>query len=134
MIFQKLIDTQLGEGAEFFITSTDGTRAQLYPIAEWEAKEAILATLPQSDPAREWFQNMTSYYGAPATIDKQGRLNIPQVLRTKANLQGEVVVLGKAGKLAPGFLEVVNHERFQREMDEAEKKPFDKSALSNIGL
>jgi MraZ protein len=133
VIFQKLIEKQLGEGAEFFITSMDGKRARLYPIKEWEAKEAILATLPESDPDREFFQNMTSYYGAPAAMDKAGRLQIPPVLRAKANLKGEVVVLGKAGKEQPGFLEVVNHEQFQTEMEEAAKLA-DKAGRSRIGL
>jgi MraZ protein len=130
-IFLKLIQAQLGDEPEFFITSIDGKRAQLYPIKEWEAKEALMATLPESDEDRAWFQDMTAYYGSPVTIDKQGRIQIPPAVRTKANLKGEVVVLGKAGKEQPGFLEIVNHAQFLEEMEAAQAK---KSGLSRIGL
>jgi len=132
-IFHKLIEAKLGAEAEFFITSMDGKRARLYPIKEWEAKEAILSTLPESDPDREFFQDMTSFYGAPAAMDKAGRLQIPPVLRVKANLKGEVVVLGKAGKEQPGFLEVVNREQFELELAEKQKS-IDGASRSRIGL
>ena len=56
------------------------------------------------------------------------------MLRAKADLVGEVVVLGMTGKTAPGFLEVVNHERFLREVKAAEEQPADPADLSRIGL
>src|SRR5579863_9499904 len=76
-VFKDLIDAQLGEGAKFFITSLDGKRALLYPIKEWEAREATLATLPLSSPVRMKFQQLAAYYGAPAVVDKQGRIQLP---------------------------------------------------------
>ena len=42
-------------GPVFYITSLDGKRAQLYPMKEWEKKEAILANMPASHPARRKF-------------------------------------------------------------------------------
>jgi len=134
-IFKDLIDAQLGgEGAKFFITSQDGKRAQLYPIREWEQRESLLQTLPMSSPVRVKFQKAVAYFGAPATMDKQGRIQIPPVLRSEANLKGEVVVLGMAGKLEPGYLEVMNHEMFKEEM---KAKPFteeDLAALAALGM
>jgi len=133
-IFKDLIDAQLGDGARFFITSQDGKRAQLYPIREWEQREALLATLPLSNPVRVKFQKAVAYFGAPAVMDKQGRIQIPPVLRNEANLKGEVVVLGMAGKLEPGYLEVMNHEMFKEEM---KAKPFteeDLAALAALGM
>jgi len=130
--FKDLIDAELGEGAKFFITSVDGKKAQLFPIKEWEQREATLATLPLSSPVRVKFQQLAAYYGALVTMDKQGRIQLPPVLRTAANLKGEAVVLGMAGKLEPGYLEVMNHEMFKQEM-----KPFteeDHAALAALGL
>ncbi len=130
--FKDLIDAELGEGAKFFITSTDGKRAQLFPIKEWELREATLATLPLSNPVRVKFQQLAAYYGALVTMDKQGRIQLPPVLRTAANLKGEAVVLGMAGKLEPGYLEVMNHELFKQEL-----KPFteeDLTALAALGM
>ena len=131
-VFKDLIDAELGEGAKFFITSIDGKRAQLFPIKEWEQREAILATLPLSSPVRVKFQQLAAYYGAPAVMDKQGRIQLPPVLRSAANLKGEAVVLGMAGKLEPGYLEVMNHEAFKQEL-----KPFteeDLAALAALGM
>jgi len=133
-VFKDLIDAQLGEGAKFFITSQDGKRAQIYPMREWEEREALLATLPMSSPVRIKFQKMVAYYGAPAVMDKQGRIQLAPVLRNEANLKGEVVVLGMAGKLEPGYLEVMNHEMFK---DEMKSKPFteeDLAALAALGM
>lgn len=130
--FKDLIDAELGDGAKFFITSIDGKKAQLFPIKEWEQREATLATLPPSNPVRVKFQQLAAYYGALVTMDKQGRIQLPPVLRTAANLKGEAVVLGMAGKLEPGYLEVVNHEMFKQEMT-----PFtaeDQAALAALGL
>ena len=130
--FKDLIDAELGEGAKFFITSIDGKKAQLFPIKEWEQREATLATLPPSNPVRVKFQQLAAYSGALVTMDKQGRIQLPPVLRTAANLKGEAVVLGMAGKLEPGYLEVMNHEMFKQEM-----KPFteaDQAELAALGL
>jgi len=132
--FKRLVDGKCGPDARFYITSLDGKRAQMYPIREWEAKEAVLSTLAPSHPARMKFQKMTSYYGSVAEMDNQGRLLLHPLLREAANLAGEVVVLGMAGTLEPGFLEVVNHEFFKAEMQEQPLTQEDLAALAALGL
>jgi MraZ protein len=112
---------------EFYITSMDGKRAQLYPMKEWEKKEDALAKMPSTHPARMRFLDVTSYYGQMATIDQQGRLLLPQLLREEAQLEGDVVVLGKQGAL-----EVVNHAQFK---PEAKPLTIDElSALAEFGV
>ncbi len=107
--FRKL----LKEGQEFFITSMDGKRAQIYPIAEWELKEAKLATLPSMHPGRQQIEDVTGLYGQMAEMDNQGRVVLPQMLREDARLTEEVRVVGKVGKVEPGWLEVVHFESFK---------------------
>ena len=116
-------------GNEFFITSVDGKRAQIYPLKEWEKKEADLEKMPNSHPAKMLFLDRTSYYGASARMDDQGRLLIPQLLRDSAKVAGEVVVLGKQR-----ILEVVNHDDFKAEMDKAPLTPEMLAALAEYGL
>lgn len=116
-------------GAEFFITSVDGTRALLYPLKEWEKKEQQLEKMPPSHPAREIFLDRTSYYGAMAKMDEQGRLLLPQILRDSARLTAEVVVLGKQT-----ILEVVNHDDFKASMEKAPLTVDLKAALAEYGL
>jgi MraZ protein len=130
--FKRLVD--LKGISRFYITSQDGQRAQIYPMQEWELKEAAVAKLPSSHPARKKFQQYAAYYGAEVEMDSQGRLLLPSPLREEANLAGEVVVLGMAGTLEPGFLEVANHDRFKAEMKAAPFTTEDLEALAALGL
>ena len=97
-------------GPLFYITSVDGKRAQLYPMKEWEAIEAKIVQLEPTDPEREDFLNVTSYYGQTVEMDSQGRLLLPQVIRQSASLAGDVNVLGMQT-----ILEVINLEAFEAE-------------------
>ena len=93
---------------EFFITSKDGERAEVYPIKEWERIEAALDQLPSTNVAKRKFLDITNYYGQVATFDAQGRLLIPQTLREVAKLSGDVAVMGQRSMLV-----VINDERIR---------------------
>jgi len=125
---------EFGDGQQFYITSLDGKRAQLYPIKEWEKKEEALGKMPASHPARMKFLDVTSYYGQMAEMDAQGRLLMPQLLREEAKLTAEVVVIGKIGVLEPGILEVVNHELFKGQIQSQPITKEDLDALAGYGL
>jgi MraZ protein len=130
--FKRLVDDlyeteKPGNEALFYITSTDGKVARLYPIREWQAIEKVLSKLPSTDPARARFQKVTAYYGAEVRMDNQGRLMLPSPLREDARLTGEVVVLGNAGRMQPGFLEVENHEQVR-----AELKPMTQTEMESL--
>ena len=119
------------EPQKFYITSKDGKRAQVYPLKAWEEIEAKLAKIPDMNPAKQAFLDVTSYYGQMAEMDGQGRILIPQILREAAKVgakeAADVVVFGKMT-----FLEVANREGF-----EAEMKPLsleDQAALADLGL
>jgi MraZ protein len=90
--FKRRVDEVYGP--LFYITSMDGKRAQLYPMKEWEAIESKIVQLEPTDPDREDFLNVTSYYGQTVEMDSQGRLLLPQVIRQSAKLAGDVNVLG----------------------------------------
>jgi MraZ protein len=79
-------------GPQFYITSTDGLRAEVYPMKEWEKIEAQLADMAGPEKNRLLFA--VSRYGQAADMDAQGRLLIPQDLRKKAGLTGDAAVLG----------------------------------------
>ncbi len=93
---------------EFFITSKDGERAEVYPMVEWERIEAALEKIPSMNVAKRKFLDVTNYYGQVATFDAQGRLLIPQTLREAAKLTGDVAVMGQRNMLV-----VVNDERIR---------------------
>jgi MraZ protein len=106
--FKRRVDEVYGP--LFYVTSVDGKRAQLYPMKEWEAIETKIVQLEPTDPDREDFLNVTSYYGQTVEMDSQGRLLLPQVIRQSAKLAGEVNVLGMQT-----ILEVTNLEMFEGE-------------------
>ena len=99
----------LGSGNEFFITSEDGKSARVYPLKVWEEVESLLsgAHLPETDNLLV----RAKYYGQMVTMDKQGRVLIPIVLRQSAHIAGEVDVLGYAK-----YLDVWNHHTFLKSL------------------
>ena len=116
-------------GPNFYITSTDGKRASIYPIREWEKIEEKLAAVPSMNQAKKKFLDVTNYYGQMAEMDAQGRLLIPQILRESAKASGEVVVLGQQT-----FLEVANHADFKQEIDTNGLSEADQAALAELGI
>ncbi len=132
--FKRLVDEKCGPAAKFFVTSLDGKRALLYPIREWEVKEEILSKTPASNPDRMLFQSKTAAYGQMAEMDGQGRLTIHPFLRTKANLSGEVMVLGMTGAVEPGWLQVTNFEQAMQELDETPVTQSNFEGMAALGL
>jgi len=116
-------------GPQFYITSTDGKRAEVYPLKEWERIEDALAKIPKFNPAKKKFLDVTNYYGQVVEMDAQGRVLVPQLLRESAGLAGEVVVLGMQT-----YLGVANHDAYKREMDANPLSDEDKNALADLGL
>jgi len=123
--YKRRVDKEYGD--KFYITSKDGKRAEIWPLKEWEAIEAKLAEIPNMNPVKQRFLDVTNYYGQMAEMDPQGRLLMPQILRDSAKVTGDVVVLGMQT-----FLAVMNREEF-----EAQVPPLtatDLAALADLGL
>ena len=114
---------------EFFITSKDGERAEVYPMSEWERIEAALDELPSTNVAKRKFLDVTNYYGQVATFDAQGRLLIPQTLREAAKLTGDVAVMGQRNMLV-----VVNDERIRAGFQHAPLNELEFAELAAAGV
>lgn len=126
--FKRLIDEKYG-AAQFYITSVDGQRAQVYPFEEWRRIEEKLARLSNFNPTKKKLLNRTNYYGQVVEMDAQGRLLLPALLRQAAQLKGEVGVLGNLT-----YLEVRNLEALRRELEESEFTPEDEKTLDELGI
>jgi MraZ protein len=105
--FKQLLDA--ANVTQFYITSTDGEGAEIWPLPEWEKREAQLAEFSTLDEAVDTYLNLTSYYGQQVEVDSQGRVLLPQILRGTAKLDAEVTVFGKLI-----YLEVRNREIFEQ--------------------
>ena len=95
--FKKLLDD--ANVTQFYITSVDGLSAQIWPLPAWEKQEKRLSELSADDDAAEKYLDLTSYYGQQVEMDKQARVQLPQILRASANLDAEVAVRGKLNHL-----------------------------------
>src|ERR1700760_4805809 len=94
--FKRILDEQ--DIKTFFITSYDGERAEIFPMSEWEKIEAEMEDLPSS-PERIRVMEAANYYGQVVEMDAAGRLLLPQNLREKAGLAGDLAVVGFRRKL-----------------------------------
>jgi MraZ protein len=125
--FKRVIDEKYG--TQFYITSLDGKLAQIYPFEEWERIEQKLAGLSTFNPTKKKFLSRVNYWGQQVEMDGQGRLLIPQLLREKAGIKGEVAVLGNLT-----YLEVRNLEALQREIETESFTREDEKTLDDLGI
>ena len=125
--FKRQIEEKYG--TQFYITSKDGRVAEIYPLQEWEKVEAILATIPNFNPAKKKLLYRVNYYGQVSDIDAQGRILVPQILREEAKIAGDVVVIGMMT-----YLEVTNHDAFKQNMDASPLNDADAESLASFGL
>ena len=111
-------------GREFFVTSTDGHCVQIYPLPTWLSILERLSKVSSFNPAAQRFLNAVNYFGAIATMDRQGRLLIQPLLRERAHMSGEVAVLGNQD-----HLDVWNQEIFESKL---EKEPVTEEDLREL--
>ena len=116
-------------GADVFVTSVKGDSVLIYPIDVWSDMEERILKAPTQNPALKRFMDRVSYFGQPGEIDPQGRVQIPQLLRQRASIVGEVRVLGRIN-----FLEVWNEERFADKLAREPWTDADELLLSEHGI
>ena len=78
--FRQEIEDAYG-GDEFYVTSLKGDSVLIYPLSVWQEIEDRLSKLPALNPTKKKFLDRTNYYGQLTSIDKSGRILIPQTLR-----------------------------------------------------
>ncbi len=125
--FRRLLEERFG--SDFFVTSVGGDRALLYPLPVWEEIEAKLANLPATDPTRQRYLERVNYFGAQVRLDSQGRLVVPQILRERAAIAGEVIVMAEID-----HLELWNRERFERKLADEPFTDENFRALAERGI
>ncbi len=116
-------------GAKFYVTSSTGQHARIYPMKVWEEIEKKLAKLSSHNRAKQKFLARTNYFGQAVTVDGQGRILIPPVLRESAEMKGEVDVQGQLT-----YLEVWNHARFLEQLERNPITAEDEKALDELGI
>ena len=125
--YRRYIDENYG--AEFYVTSVTGECARLYPMEEWLTIEEKLQSKGTSHAFVRKFLDRTNYYGQLAEVDAQGRILVHPLLRSSAELIGNVAVLGYLH-----YLEVWELDKFKARID---RQPFtddDAASLAELGI
>ncbi len=71
----------------------------VFPDNEWKAFEEKLKSLPMTNKEARQFIRFFLAGAAEVETDKQGRILLPTVLRTFADLQKDVVLIGVASRV-----------------------------------
>ncbi len=78
----------------FFVTKGLDHCLFVFPENEWRIFEDKLKQLPLTNKNARAFVRLFFAGASECTLDKQGRINIPQPLRTHALLEKDVIVIG----------------------------------------
>ena len=124
-VFRQQIEETFGP--EMFVTSLHGREVLLYPLAIWRVLEEKLASLPAIHRAKTKFLERVNYYGQDGSIDSQGRVLVPQILRDAARLPPDVVVTGNIDHLV-----VSDHGALAKRLASEDFAPEDYDELAKL--
>ena len=123
--FKALMDSE--NVSQFYVTSSDGTSAEIWPLPAWEEREQKMAEASEMDDSVKKYMTWTSYYGQQVEMDSQARIVLPMILRTDAKLDAEVTVFGMRT-----YLEVHNREVFEKALPEQKLTADDRKAMAAL--
>jgi len=81
-------------GERFYITKGLDNCLFMFPETEWRVFEEKLKTLPLTNRNARAFVRLFFAGATECTLDKQGRVNIPQPLRDHGQIEKDVIVIG----------------------------------------
>jgi MraZ protein len=127
------MDEEYGE-PKVFITSTDGEDAKVFPLREWVDIEARLSGKSRvgneaDGEIKQKILFQVNRFGADETLDNQGRILVPAVLREAAGMRGEVKILWQSNHLL-----VMNAARFEEATEANRLTAADKRYAANLGV
>ncbi|ANK59748.1 division/cell wall cluster transcriptional repressor MraZ [Loigolactobacillus backii] len=105
-----------GLGTNFILTrGMDGCLFG-YPMDEWQILEGKLGKLPLTKKDARAFVRFLYSAATECTLDKQGRINIPQALTKHAGLTKACVLIGVSNRI-----EVWDEAKWEQFSDDAEE-------------
>jgi len=126
--FREVLKEKYKDG-NLIITNFDKCLAA-YPVEEWEEIEKKVAYLPQLKQEVISFLRYFISGAVECSIDGQGRILIPQVLRDYAQINRDVIMVGALTRFEVWAKEVWEEE-FRKSHDEFKKSG---DILAGLGL
>ena len=117
-----------------FITSLDGEVTKVFPMAEWESLEARLSqksteSKDADGEVKDKILFQTNRFGAEETLDNQGRILVPAVLRESAGMRGEVKLQWQSNHIL-----VLTADRFDQVAGDKRLTAEDYRHAANLGV
>lgn len=128
--FKAFIERKYGKDfTSFYITSREGKDAEIYPMPEWQRHLAKIFTMPKSLPARKKLLERYNLFGDRAEMDPQGRLLMPEELRSAGLANVEVKVSGEGS-----FLRVTSLQVLRESVSASPLSPQEEDSLAGYGV
>ena len=128
--FKAFIERKYGKDfTSFYITSREGKDAEIYPMPEWQRHLAKIFAMPKSLPARKKLLERYNLFGDRAEMDPQGRLLMPEELRSAGLANVEVKVSGEGS-----FLRVTSLQVLRESVSASPLSPQEEDSLAGYGV
>jgi transcriptional regulator MraZ len=128
--FKSFIERKYGKDfTSFYITSREGRDAEIYPMPEWQRHLAKIFAMPNSLPVRKKLLDRYNLYGDRAEMDPQGRLLMPEELRSAGLVSVEVKVAGEGT-----FLRVTSLKVLRENVSGGPISPQEEDVAANYGV
>jgi MraZ protein len=114
-------------GTELYVTSEDGYSVRIYPMQVWNHVEERLGRLCSHNRNNQKLLVRAKYFGRAVTMDRQGRVLIPIVLRSSAQMKGAVDIFDYLN-----YLEVWNHAQFLKDLKSSPITAQDEKTLNKL--
>src|SRR5699024_7832795 len=88
-----------GLGDQFVLTRSLDNCLFIYPLEEWKVLETKLKNLPLTKKDDRNFTRFFFSGTVECELDKQGRISVPQTLRTYSKLEKECIVIGVSNRV-----------------------------------
>ena|ERR1700720_1807263 len=122
-----LIHMLKGSGTELYVTSADGYSVRIYPMQVWKQVEERLERLCPHNRNNQKLLVRAKYFGRAVTMDKQGRVLIPIILRSSAQMNGAVDIFDYLN-----YLEVWNHAQLLQDLQSSPITAQDEMTLNKL--
>jgi MraZ protein len=118
------------ESEILMVTSWGKQHLRAYPLSEWETLETKLLTDGKEEKNMASFVRYVVGGVTECTLDKQGRILLPQSLRAVASLRKDIILIGMLD-----YIEIWDKEAWQQENDATQEGFGDYDAsLARLGI
>lgn len=125
--FREVLATRFDE--RLIITNFDNC-LWCYPVSEWQAVEAKVASLPQFKDEVKALQRVFISAAVEVPVDKAGRVLVPPTLRDYAGIEKNVILVGMTSRI-----EIWSKERWELVFQSAQESLLGMGdKLADLGL